>query len=195
MISMKNNYLVASICLQCGRPGFDPGSGRSPGEENGNPLQYSCLENPMDGGAWWATVPGVAKSRTRLSDFTFTFLLWRLKAGGEGDAEDEMVGWYHQLNGHEFEQAPGDGEGQGSLACCSPWGYKESDTTERLNWTTIKLRISVLRGMPPINSIKNYELIRKMKTQKNKWDVQQKIGQRILTKKSPNKKPYELRRI
>ena len=40
------------------------------GEGNGNPLQYSCLENPMEGGAWWATVPGVAKSRTRLSDFT-----------------------------------------------------------------------------------------------------------------------------
>ena len=45
-----------------------PGLGRSPGERNGNPLQYSCLENPMDGGAWWATVHGVAKSRTRLSD-------------------------------------------------------------------------------------------------------------------------------
>ena len=45
----------------------------SPGEGNGNPLQYSCLENPMDGGAWWATVHGVAKSCTRLSDFTFTF--------------------------------------------------------------------------------------------------------------------------
>ena len=45
----------------------------SPGEGNGNPLQYSCLENPMDGGAWWATVHGVTKSRTRLSDFTFTF--------------------------------------------------------------------------------------------------------------------------
>ena len=43
------------------------------GEDNGNPLQYSCLENPMDGGAWWAAVHGVAKSRTRLSDFTFTF--------------------------------------------------------------------------------------------------------------------------
>ena len=43
------------------------------GEGNGNPLQYSCLENPMDGGAWWAAVHGVAKSRTRLSDFTFTF--------------------------------------------------------------------------------------------------------------------------
>ena len=47
-----------------------PGSGRSPGEGNGNPLQSSCLENPMDGGAWWATVHGVAKSRTQLSDFT-----------------------------------------------------------------------------------------------------------------------------
>ena len=44
-----------------------------PGEGNGTPLQYSCLENPMDGGAWWAAVHGVAKSRTRLSDFTFTF--------------------------------------------------------------------------------------------------------------------------
>ena len=43
------------------------------GEGNGNPLQYSCLENPMDGGAWWAAVHGVAKSRTRLSNFTFTF--------------------------------------------------------------------------------------------------------------------------
>ena len=41
--------------------------------------------------------------------------------------EDEMVGWHHQLNGHEFEQAPEDGEGQGSLACCSPWGHEESD--------------------------------------------------------------------
>ena len=44
-----------------------------------------------------------------------------------------MVGWHHQLNGHEFEQVPGDGEGQGSLACCSPWGCKESDTTQRPN--------------------------------------------------------------
>ena len=44
-----------------------------------------------------------------------------------------MVGWHHQLNGHEFEQTQGDGEGQGGLACCSPWGRKESDTTEQLN--------------------------------------------------------------
>ena len=44
-----------------------------------------------------------------------------------------MVGWHHRLDGHEFEQALGDGEGQGSLLCCSPWGCKESDTTEQLN--------------------------------------------------------------
>ena len=48
----------------------------------------------------------------------------------QGTKEDEMVGWHHQLNGHEFEQALGVGDGQGSLACCSPWGRKESDTTE-----------------------------------------------------------------
>ena len=264
-----------------------------PGREgNGTPLQYSCLETPMDGGAWWAAVHGVAKSRTRLSDFTFTFhfhalekemaphssvLAWRIpgtrepgelpsmeshRAGYDwsdlaaatpwkksydqprqhtknqrhhsadkgphsqsygssssrvwmweldhkeswepknwcfrnvvlektlespldnkeikpvnpkgnqpwifigrtdakapilwppdvkswltgkdpnagkywgqekGTTEDEMVGWHHQLNGHEFEQTPGDGEGQGSLVCCSPRGHKESDTTEWLN--------------------------------------------------------------
>ena len=47
--------------------------------------------------------------------------------------EVEMVGWHHRLNGHEFEQGLGDGEGQGSLVCCSPWGRKELDMTERLN--------------------------------------------------------------
>ena len=51
--------------------------------------------------------------------------------------EDEMVGWHHQLNGHEFEQAPGDSEEQGSLVCCSPRGCKELDTTERLNNKTV----------------------------------------------------------
>ena len=60
----------ASACSE-EDPGSVPGLGRSPGEGNGSPLQYSCLENPMDGGAWQATVHGVAKSRTRLRDFTF----------------------------------------------------------------------------------------------------------------------------
>ena len=51
----------------------------------------------------------------------------------KGLTEDEMVGWHHQLSGHEFEQTPGNGEVQGSLVCCSPWGHKESDMTEQLN--------------------------------------------------------------
>ena len=75
------------------------------GEGNGTPLQYSCLENPMDRGAWWATVHGVAKSRTQLSDFTFTFhshalekemathssvLAWRIPGMGEPDGLPSM---------------------------------------------------------------------------------------------------------
>ena len=54
----------------------------------------------------------------------------------KGVAEDEMVGWHHQLNGHEFEQALGNGDGPGGLVCCSPWSWKESDRTEEteLNW-------------------------------------------------------------
>ena len=65
------SYGKASACSG-GDPGSIPGLGRSPGEGNGNPLQYSCLKNSMDRGAWWATVHGVTKSRTRLSDFTLT---------------------------------------------------------------------------------------------------------------------------
>ena len=64
----------ASAC-NVGDLGPIPGLGRSTGEGNGNPLQYSCLENPLDGGAWWATVQVVAKSQIRLSNFTFTFSL------------------------------------------------------------------------------------------------------------------------
>ena len=56
----------------------------------------------------------------------------------KGTTEDEMVGWHHRLDGHEFEQALGVGDGQGSLVCCSPWGHKESDTTEQLIWTELK---------------------------------------------------------
>ena len=56
----------------------------------------------------------------------------RLKAGGEGATEDEIFGWHHRLNGHEFVQALGEGEGQRSLMSCSPWGLKGSDMTEGL---------------------------------------------------------------
>ena len=69
-----------------------------------------------------------------------SWLIWKDPDAGKywrqeekGTTEDEMVGWHHQLDGHEFEQAPAVGDGQGSLAWCTPWGHKESDTTERLN--------------------------------------------------------------
>ena len=60
---------------------------------------------------------------------------WRQEE--KGMMEDEVVGWHHWLNGHEFEQTPGVGEGQGSLVCCRPWGCQESDTTEWLKWTEL----------------------------------------------------------
>ena len=60
-------------------------------------------------------------------------MLGKIEGRRRGTTEDEMVGWHHRLDGHEFEQAPGVGDGQGSLGCCSPWGCKESDTTEQLN--------------------------------------------------------------
>ena len=70
---------VKASASNVGDLGSVPGLGRFPGEGNGNPLQYSCLENRMDGGAWWSIIHGVAKSRTRLSDFTFTFTFFQLE--------------------------------------------------------------------------------------------------------------------
>ena len=60
---------------------------------------------------------------------------WRREE--KGMTKDDMVGWHHGLNGHEIEQAPGIGDGQGSLVCCSPWGCKKLDMTEQLNWTEL----------------------------------------------------------
>ena len=70
------------------------------------------------------------------------WLIWKDPDAGKdwrqeekGTTEDEMVGWHHRLDGHDFGQAPGTGDGQGSLACCGPWGCRESNMTEQLNWT------------------------------------------------------------
>ena len=68
----------------------------------------------------------------------------------KGTTEDEMVGWHHRLNGHAFEQTPGDGEGQGNLVCCRPWACKESGTTEQVNndnkiKTTMKSHLTLVR--------------------------------------------------
>ena len=70
----------------------------------------------------------------RIDSFEKTLMLGKIEGREErGTPEYEMVGWHHQRDGHESEQALGVGDGQGSLACCSPWGRKELDTTERLN--------------------------------------------------------------
>ena len=130
------------------------------GEGNGTPLQYSCLENPMDGGAWWTAVHGVSKSRTRLSDFTFTFhfhalekemathssvlawrILWTEKPGRLQSMGSLRVGRDWATSFFTFMHwrrkwqptpvfLPGESQGQGSLVGCRPWGCTESDTTE-----------------------------------------------------------------
>jgi len=86
-------------------------------------LERSCHNTHREYGDWflWKNVkePDAGKD-------------WRQE---KGMIEDELVGWHCWLNGHEFEQTPVVGDGQGSLVCCSPWGHKESDTTELLNWT------------------------------------------------------------
>ena len=84
------------------------------GEGDGNPLQYSCLGNPMDGGAWWAAVHGIVKSRTQLSDFTFTFHFHALEK--EMATHSSVLAW----------RIPGTGAWWG----CYLWGCTESDTTE-----------------------------------------------------------------
>ena len=71
----------------------------------------------------------------RADSFEKTLMLGKIEAEEKGTTEDKMVGWHHRLGGHEFEQAPGVGDGQGGLVCCSLWGCKESDTNEQLNWT------------------------------------------------------------
>ena len=82
--------------------------------------------------------PTLATSCEELTHWKRPWCWERLRAGGEGDAEDEMVGWHHWLEGHGFGWTPGVCDGQGGLACCGSWGRKESDTTEQLNWTELK---------------------------------------------------------
>ena len=73
--------------------------------------------------------------------------------------ENEMVGWHHRLNGHEFEQASGVGEGQGSLVCCSSWGFEESDTTEWLNWTELNLLIYLFHIFVLISNLSDLSVL------------------------------------
>ena len=71
-----------------------------------------------------------------------------------GMTEDEMAGWHHGLDGRESEWTLGDGDGQGGQACCDSWGHKESDTTERLNWTELKIQVEQRSGFIQSNMTK-----------------------------------------
>ena len=101
-----------------------------------------------------------------------SWLIWKdLDAGKDwgqeekGTTEDEMVGWHHWLDGHEFEQAPGIGDGQGGLVCYSPWGCKESGTTKWLNWTEDEdeQQSNISRGCGQSKHVRSYSL------NKDKW--------------------------
>ena len=114
-----------------------------------SPLDYKEIQpvNPKGNQSW--RTDSLEGLMLKLKLQSFGHLIWRTDslektndAGKDwrweerGMTEDEIVGWHHWLDGHEFEQAPGVGDGWGRLACCSPWGHKESGRTERLNWTT-----------------------------------------------------------
>ena len=88
--------MVKNLPANAGDTRSVPRSGRSLGEGNGNPLQYSCLENPMDGEAWWATVRGVTKSQTRLSDFAFTFKTGRSPSTAPLHQKHKLSWWSPQ---------------------------------------------------------------------------------------------------
>ena len=115
VITVPNKLLPIDLA---GNLSLIPGLERSLGEGNGYPLQYFCLEHSMDRGGWWASVHGIAKSWTWLSDFTFTFMHWRRK-------------WQPTP-----VFLPGESQGQGSLVGCCLGGPTELDTTE---WLTFPL--------------------------------------------------------
>ena len=106
-------------------------------------LQGDPTNNPKGDQPWIfigrtdAEAPILWRVMQIASSLEKTLMLGKIEGRSSRMTEEEMVGWHDWLNGREFEQIPGDGEGQGSLVCCSPCGRKESDTTEQLNWTKL----------------------------------------------------------
>ena len=99
--------------------------------------------NPKGNQSWKIRIDAEAKTPILWPPDAKSWLLGKDPDAGKdwrreekGTTQDEMVGWHHRFEGHEFLQAPGVGDGQGTLACCSPWDHKKSDMTERLNWLT-----------------------------------------------------------
>ena len=105
------------------------------GDQTSQPKKKSTLHVHWKDWCWSWSSNILATWCKELTHWKRPWCWERLKAGGEGMTKDEMVGWHHRLNGHEVEQGLGDGEGQGSLACCSPWVAKGQ--TQLSYWTTI----------------------------------------------------------
>ena len=112
-------------------------------------LTNLCYTKPLE---WSSLVPGPeAKSSSEImnsTSFTTSYHWERLKEEEKGRTEDEMVRWHHPLDGCDFELAPEVGDGQGSPACCSPWGRKELDITEQLTWTECHKKPSLFSIFP-----------------------------------------------
>ena len=100
-------------------------------------LKEISLGCSLEGWCWSWNSSTLATSCEELTHWKRLCCWEGLGAGKKGTTEDEMAGWHHWLNGRESEWTPGVGDGQGGLVCCDSWGHKESDTTERLNWTEL----------------------------------------------------------
>ena len=103
------------------------------GDQTSQSLRKSTLNIHWQHWCWSWSSNTLVTSRKEPIHWKRPWCWERLRAGGEGTTEDEMVEWHYRLNEHEFEQVPGDSEGQGTLVCCSPWGCKESDMTWWMN--------------------------------------------------------------
>ena len=109
-------------------------------------LKEISPEYSLEGECWSWSSNTLATWCEELTHWKRPWCWERLKAG-EGDDRGWDVIWHHRLNGHQFEQAPGVDNGQGILMCCSPWGHKESETTEWMNWTELRC----LAGYSPLD--------------------------------------------
>ena len=106
-----------------------------------SPLDYKEIQpvHPKGNQSWIfiGRIDAEAETPILCPPHAKNWLIWKIPDAGKGTTENEMVGWHHWLNGHGFGETLGVGDGQGSLACCSPWGWKESEVTEWLSWSEL----------------------------------------------------------